>query len=84
VRAVLDVFRRPEAFRRRRVSLVKERIERFEHEFLVFLLDCFFHADFPLALEPLPVQRNGMSCYPTGSIGRNEPISEELGQHNPQ
>ena len=35
VRTVLDIVWRPKPFRRRIIPLVEQRIERFEHEFLV-------------------------------------------------
>jgi hypothetical protein len=47
VRAVLDVVRRPKAFRLLVVPLVEQRIKRFENQFFVCLFDCFHHLLYP-------------------------------------
>ena len=43
VRAVLNVFRRPEAFCRFVVALVEESVEGFENDRLVLLGCCLWH-----------------------------------------
>jgi hypothetical protein len=43
VRAVLNVFRRPEAFRGRIIAFVEERVKRFENDRLILFGCCLWH-----------------------------------------